>query len=160
MKKMKILLTVFCLAFLFTGCGETAPKVTEAESLAGYIHIEGDTLYLDKVEIIERVDTDRIAELNLDPDFDLPNGYYIYNKTAESVPYELTEDTVYTFTDFELLFVDEPDSNRFYESTKLQEFLDGSSYQDVPLEEQRIPYFLFVQDGKVISIMEDFIYTM
>ncbi|MFQ9698188.1 MAG: hypothetical protein ACLRY5_15270, partial [Zhenhengia sp.] len=69
-------------------------------------------------------------------------GYYIYNPIAETVSFELTEDTLYSFIDFDLLFVKEADDKRLYETTKKQEFLEGSAYQEVPLEEQGIPYFI------------------
>ena len=63
------------------------------------------------------------------------------------------------FTDFNLLFINEANTTRIYETTKKQEFIEGSSYQDISLEEQKIPYFLSVYDKKVISITEEFIYT-
>lgn len=131
----------------------------EPKLLAGYMFIEGNTLYLDEVEIIKTEDEGRIAELGLITESDLPNGYHIHNPVDETISFELTDDTMYTFTDFNLLYVKEADGKRIYTTTKKEEFLKASSYRDVPLEEQKIPYFLEVHDGKVISITEEFIYT-
>lgn len=127
--------------------------------MVGYIVVENNKIYLDEVEIVTREDENRMKELGLTVENDLPNGYHIYNPNVETVSFELTEDTLYTFTDFNVLFVKEADGNRIYETTNKQEFLDGSSYQNIPLEEQKIPYFLDVYDGKVISITEEFLYT-
>lgn len=129
------------------------------ELLAGYMYIEGNTLYLDEVEIIKTEDKGRIAELGLNAARDLPNGYHIHNPVVKTISFELTDDTIYTFTDFNLYYVKEADGKRIYTTTKKEEFIKGSSYRDVPLAEQKIPYFLELHDGKVISITEEFIYT-
>jgi len=139
--------------------GVSTESAYKNELLAGYLFIEGNTLYLDAVEIIEREDKDRIAELGLIEKNDYPSGYHIHNPIAETVSFELTDDTIYTFTDFNLLYVKEADGKRIYTTTKKEEFLKASSYQNVSMEEQKIPYFLEVNDGKVISITEEFIYT-
>lgn len=146
------------------GNGSDTPKNGEessygAELLAGYIFIEGNSLYLDPVEIIKIEDEDRRAELGLSGQNDLPNGYHIHNLVTETMSFKLTDNTVYTFTDFNLEYVKEADGNRIYQTTKLEEFVNGSAYPDLPLAEQKIPYFLEVHDGQVISITEEFIYT-
>ena len=144
---------------VFTGA--PAPEY-QAEILAAHIFIDGNTLYLDEVEIVTTEDEDRITELGLTVKNDLPSGYHIHNPVTEIISYELTDDTEYTFTDYELLYVKEADGNRVYVTTEVDEFINGSSYQDIPLQEPeipRIPYFLELHDGKVISITEKFIYT-
>ena len=158
MKKMAL----YCfLVLMMTGCSKTELQEPQykPESLVGYMAIEDDTLYVDGVEIFNIEDESRIKELGLNAENDLPNGYYIYNPTVEVVSFELTDDTVYTFTDYGLVFVKEVDGNRTYETNKKQEFLEASSYQDLSLEKQKIPYFVDVYAGKVISITEEFIYT-
>jgi len=140
----------------------SVPSTPQLQSLAGHIFIEGNTLYMDEVEIVTTEDEDRIAELGLTVQSDLPSGYHIHNPDTQIISYELTDDTEYTFTDYGLLYVKEADGNRLYVTTKVDEFIKGSSYQDIPLQEQRtpkIPYFLELRDGKVISITEEFIYT-
>lgn len=155
MKKNIYLFIALIFTFVIAGCDQSS----EVQTLAGYIFIEDNMLYFDEVEIITKEDEDRIKELNLRESNDFPSGYAIYNPEVESVSYELMQDTKYIFTDYHLLFVKEANGNRIYETTIKQEFIDGSSYQHIPLEEQKIPYFIGVQDGKVISIKEEFIYT-
>lgn len=127
--------------------------------MEGYIYIEDNELYFDPVEIVTLNDIDRIKELNLTATNDYPNGYYIYNSEEDVISYELTDNTKYIFTDSKLLFVKEADSDRIYETSEKQEFLEGSSYQSISLDKQRIPYFIVIQDNQVISIREEFIYT-
>ncbi len=78
--------------------------------------MEEDTLYLDEVEVVTTDDEDRMAELDLS-DRDMPNGYYIHDKNTEKLSFKLTDETVYTFTDYHLLFVEDPDSDRLYSTT-------------------------------------------
>lgn len=127
--------------------------------LAGYIVFDGDILYLDEVEVITTENKNRIAELDL-KDSDMPNGYYIYNPSNEKTSFELTDKTSYTFTDYHLLFVENPDSDRLYTTTSREEFIQHltTSYSDNP-PAQKVPFFIEVKDGKVISIIEEFIFT-
>ncbi len=95
---------------------------------------------------------------------DFPNGYSIIQKNngGETI-FELTDGTIYTFTDVNLLFVNEPESNRLYTTTKKDEFLKHLgeyNLNDVPLSKQTLPYFIEVKYGKVISITEKFKYTI
>lgn len=162
MKKSIILLFVMLLLFAMAGCSETEIKQpeTKPESLVGYIVIEGDTLYFDNVEIVKLEDKKRVSELGLS-DTDMPNGYMIINENKEEAIFELTGDVKYTFTDMSLYFVKESDSDRRYTTTKKAEFIKHlGKLNDFPLSEQKIPYFIEVQDGKVISITEKFEYTI
>ncbi len=134
-------------------------NISEVQNLEGYIYIEDNELYVDSVEILTLNDIDRIKELNLTATNDYPNGYYIYNPEKDVTTYELTDKTKYIFTDSKLLFVEEADSDRIYETSEQQEFLEGSSYQNISLDKQRIPYFIVIQDNQVISIREELIYT-
>lgn len=134
-------------------------NIPEVQNLEGYIYIEDNELYFDSVEIVTSNDIDRIKELNLIATNDYPNGYYIYNPEEDVTSYELTDNTKYIFTDSKLMFVKEADSDRIYETSEKQEFLEGSSYQSISLDKQRTPYFIVIQDNQVISIREEFIYT-
>lgn len=140
------------------------------QSVAGYIVLEKNTLYLDEVEVITTeslaqmlglnlYDPDRIDELELTTG-DMPNGYYIHNPSTETVSFELTDDTIYDFTDHQLLFVEHADGNRHYRTTKKDEFIQhlDTSYSNVP-RAGTVPFFIEVQDGKVIRITEKFIFT-
>ncbi|MDR7855409.1 M56 family metallopeptidase [Tissierella sp.] len=127
--------------------------------LAGYIVFDGNTLYLDEVEIITREDKDRAAELDL-KDIDMPNGYYIHNPSNGKTSFELTDETSYSFTDYNLLFVENPEGQRLYTTRNREEFMQHltTSYTDDP-PAQKVPFFIEVKDGKVISIIEEFIFT-
>lgn len=145
---------------VFSACSpETEIVLTEPESLAGFIVLKENTLYVDEVEIITTEDKERIAELDL-TDGDMPNGYYIHNPSTETVSFALQDDTTYTFTDFHLLFVEDPDGDRVYTTTNKDHFIQHlhTSYSDEP-PAGNVPFFLEVKDGKVISITEKLIFT-
>lgn len=139
---------------------------SDKEILAGSITLVGDTLYLDQVEVITSKEADRITGLNFhDPDRiaelglevgDMPNGYYIHDLNAESVAFELVDGTVYTFTDMNLLFVEDAESDRRYSTMDKEEFmlhiLTSSGIGTYP-------FFIEVSDGKVMSITEIFLFT-
>ena len=127
--------------------------------LVGYIVFDGNTLYLDEVEVIKTEDKDRIEELEL-KDSDMPNGYYIHNPSNEKSSFELTDETSYAFTDYNLLFVENPDGDRLYTTTNKDEFIQHltTSYSDNP-PAQKVPFYILVRDGKVINIIEEFLFT-
>jgi len=138
---------------------------TEIKSLVGYIVIKDNTLHFDEVEIVEWENKDRVKELDLDLQNDMPNGFAIINEIQEEITYELADKVEYIFTDFNLNFIKESESegNRIYHTTNKEEFLKHLGeygLNDIPLFEQTIPYFIKVQDGKVISITEEFKYTI
>lgn len=164
MKKSIILLFVLLFLFAVIGCFKTDTKQletkTKPESLVGYIVIKDNTLYFDEVEIIETEDKERVSELGLS-DTDMPNGYAIINQNKEEMTYDLTDEVVYTFTDVDLYFVKDSEGNRLYTTTKKDEFIKHlGKLTSFPLSEQKIPYFIEVQDGKVISITEKFKFTI
>ena len=159
-KKSGVLpLCLLVAVLLLSSC--TAPSETEV--LSGYLVIRGDTLYFDQVEIIRTEDTQRIAELGLEEQRDMPDGFFIYNEKEEETAYTLTGETIYTFTDMELLFVKEEDGRRLYTTTDKEEFLQHLgvyNLNDTPLSEQTIPYFIEIRNGKVISVKEEFEFTI
>lgn len=154
-KHWLLVISILFLGLTFSAC----TSAYKPESLVGYIVLEGNTLYLDEVEVITTEDKDRIAELNL-KDVDMPNGYYIYNSSTETTAYELTDETTYTFTDYHLLFVENPDGDRLYTTTSKENFIQhlNISYSDEP-PAGKVPFFIEVKDDKVISITEEFIFT-
>lgn len=135
-------------------------KFEKLESLAGYMIIKDNTLYFNEVEIVQQEDKERIKELDLN-EFDMPNGYAIINKNKGITNFELSEQVVYTFTDNNLDFVKDPDGNRLYTTAKKEEFIKHlGKLNDSPLSSQNIPFFIELGDGKVISITEEFKYTI
>ncbi len=122
--------------------------------------IKDNTVYFDEVEIVEMEDEERVAELGLS-DADMPSGYIIINQDQGEVTFDLTDEVVYTFTDMELYFVTEAEGNRLYNTTKKDEFIKHlGQLNTFPLSDQKIPYFIEVQDGKIISITEKFEFTI
>lgn len=141
---------------------ESHIKANQPEGFVGHIVIEDNILHLSEVEIVEWDDQERVNELGLS-ESDFPNGYTIIHKEQEEKIFELTDETIYTFTDVNLLFINESESNRLYTTTKKDEFLQylgEYNSNDMPLSEQTLPYFIEVKDGKVISITEKFKYTI
>ncbi len=136
------------------------PYSPNPDFITGYIVIENNLLYLDEVEIITMENKERIEELGL-KDTDMPNGYSIYNADVEKQTFKLTNKTTYTFVDYNLLFVEEEDGDRLYTTAKKEEFIQhlNISYSDSP-PAQKVPFFLEVKDGKVISITEKFEFTI
>lgn len=128
----------------------------------GHIVIEDNNLHFREVEIVEWDDQERVKKLGLN-ESDFPNGYSIIDKNNGETNFQLTDETIYTFTDVNLLFVDEAESNRLYTTTKKDEFLKHLgeyNLNDIPLSQQKLVYFIEVMDGKVISITEKFKYTI
>lgn len=156
----KSLLLSLCLLILVLTISACAPA-SNPELLTGYMVIDDNILHLDRVEIIKAEDEDRIEELELNQQVDMPNGYYIYNADIEKQTYELTKETEYYFVDINLLFVKENDGDRVYTTTEKEEFLLhlNESYSDSP-PAQKVPFFIEVKDGKVISITEKIEFTI
>lgn len=71
----------------------------EAYTRIGYIRIPESgakgALAIDPVEWITSEDTERIAQLGLNPDDDMPGGFYIYNPTVEAQALSAGEDTLF-----------------------------------------------------------------
>lgn len=166
---MKKIILFLCIIFsvMLYGCNTNADKTNEvnktesSQVIEGYIFIDDNKLYVDRVEIIKDSDKDRMEEIGLD-DSDLPNGYYIYNPTFEEEEYNITNDTAYDFVDYNMYYIDKDkaDGDRKYRTNKVDEFIKGSSYpEDIPLEEQTIPYIIELQGDNVYSITEEFLYT-
>jgi hypothetical protein len=165
------LLSVLSMAITLTLCACSSSQkgfAQESETLVGYINIQDGKVILDEVEIITEEDTDRIEELGLTYQGDLIEGYYIYNEKEETRTFELTEKTKYHFVDMGQLYItSETSEDLVYETTSIDEFMNGSCYaasasandqSDVP--SHRIPYFVEVLGDEVLSITEEFRYTI
>ena len=124
---------------------EETPKVAETlgEQLFIINNYELSTrnLVLDEVEWIEETNTDRIEELGLDVEKDLPTGFVIYNETEEEVSMNLAEDT-----EFLLVNQENPSEPRAVDE---KEFI---SY----LLAVKGPYYVKVKDDVVVKIEEKY----
>ena len=139
---------------------ENNTKANQPESLVGYIVIKDNTLHFNEVEIVEWEDKERVKELGFN-EYDMPNGYAIINKNKDERIFDLADEVIFTFTDVNLDFVKKPEGDRLYTTTKKDEFMKHLGVlNDFPLSEQKLPYFIEVMNGKVISITEKFKYTI
>lgn len=132
------------------------------QPLAGYIIIKDNMVYFNEVEIVEWENQKRVKELGLNKN-DMPNGYIIINKNKEIEVFQLADEVKYTFTDINYLFVKANEGNLRYTTSSIEEFLKHLSVHnlnDIPLSDQKIPYFIEVQDGKIKSIIEEFKITI
>lgn len=166
MKKFILFLCIIFSVMLY-GCNTNVDKTNEVNKtestkvIEGYIFINDNKLYVDRVEIIKDSDIERMEEIGID-NSDMPNGYYIYNPTFEQEEYNITNDTAYDFVDYNMYYIneDKADGDRKYRTNNIDEFIKGSSYpEDIPLEEQTIPYIIELQGDNVYSITEEFLYT-
>jgi beta-lactamase regulating signal transducer with metallopeptidase domain len=130
--------------------------------ITGYMVIEDDLLYVDEVEIIYREDTERIEELEkLGESITTPSGYHIYNPNTDKQTFKITKETTYTFVDYSFLFLEDGVEDRLYMTSNKEEFmlhLDESYYDSPPA--QKVPFFIEVKDGQVISITEKIGFTI
>lgn len=135
-------------------------KANQPESLVGYIVIKDNTLHFNEVEIVEWEDKERAKELGFN-EYDMPNGYTIIDKNKGRRTFELADEVIFTFTDVNLDFVKNAEGDRLYTTTKKDEFINHlGKLNEFSLSEQKIPYFIEVKDGNVISITEKFKYTI
>jgi len=124
------------------------------EQYIGYIKLEENVLHLDEVEWITDENKDRIKELDLSQQSDMPNGYYIFNLSSDTTSFKLKEKTVYNFIDWGNDFVSE-DDDRNYSTTSQDEFVQYlNTYSD---KAGKVPFWIDVKDGYVISITEQFV---
>lgn len=156
-----------------TACSESA-ELPYAEgsllshTLFGTITIEDNVVHVDEVELVTTPyadqllgvslhDPERMAELGLTED-DLPNGYTVHNPYAVIATYELADETIYSFVDTALLYVEEEDGDRVYETTDRDAFLHHlqNTYGGMP---KTVPFYIEVRDGQVVRIEEKLLLT-
>lgn len=107
LKKTSMAILVMLTVIVLSACAEketpkeATPKesMSAGEKLVNIMNYELSTklLTLDEVEWIDESDTDRIKELGLDVEKDLPtsfavNGFAIYNENMEEVSIKLADD--------------------------------------------------------------------
>lgn len=136
--------------------GEEIEKLyKDGEIRAGFIRIEGDNLYFDEVEMIERDDKERIKRLGLDEERDLITGYYIHNEEVAEEVFKITEDSFYYFTDLETYFVEKDADNRGYVTDDEEELIKHFGGKS-----PRYPVFIENYNWKLRRIIEKFSYTI
>ena len=114
--------------------------------------ITEDSITVDVVEFITSGDTARMKSLYLTEE-DMPDGYYIYNPEQETVTWELTARTVYTFIDWNGDFTGS-DCPEKYTTTDIREFMKYiDTYGNAA---HGMPFFFQVEDGSVMAVVEKF----
>ncbi|MFI3201314.1 MAG: M56 family metallopeptidase [Eubacteriales bacterium] len=165
-KKTKVWVSAICVVAVcvtaFTLLTNAKEDEQDVSLITGYININESQLLVDQVEILTSGSVERIEELGLDIEQDLPSGYLILNEEKKVEVLKLTDETKFIFMDFRQ--INEDGSAKLNETTSIEEFINGSSYQELDLEnlEDRhyIPYFIEIQNGVVITVTEDFRYTI
>lgn len=115
--------------------------------------IAENSITVDVVEFITSDDTARMKSLELTEE-DMPDGYYIYNSEQETVTWELTARTVYTFIDWNGDFTGS-DCPEKYTTTDIREFMKYiDTYGNAA---HGMPFFFQVEDGAVTAVVEKFI---
>ncbi len=114
----------------------------------GYIRNFGTTnssFEFDEIEWITLNDTDRINELNLNSDNDLPNGFYINNPASDTKSYTVTDKTEYQIIDW--------NNNGEASAVDLNGFVTHiNKYTDYSP-----PFWIVIDNNMVISIVEQYI---
>lgn len=154
MKKIFIILLLGLVSLMFVSCKPVDEDIKNKDLYIGHISIEKNTLYLDEVEWITDENKDRIKELELSQQNDMPSGYYIYNPSSDTVSFEVNEKTVYNFIDWGNDFVGE-NEDRNYSTTNQEEFIKYlNTYSD---KAAKVPFWIKTKDGYVISVTEQFV---
>jgi beta-lactamase regulating signal transducer with metallopeptidase domain len=121
--------------------------ITPESILMGYVFnlsLENHSFDFDNIEWLTMEDSARFKGLNINPDEDMPNGFYILNKYTYTDPLEVTEDTRYSIVDANAGALKEVSKQEFIEYFK--------QYTDfVP------PCVITTKDGYVTSIAEKYI---
>jgi len=153
----------------------------ETESLAGFIKIQDNTLYITPVDVymfydsdigfdffcntvsnsiiwIETNDMQRLETYGLTSD-EFPSGHHIRpnwpdveKADVETVSFEINEATEFVFVDNLLIFDTNPYGNRQRTTNSLDEFLQYLF--------PSVVHFIEVHDGRVVRLVQEFGFTM
>ena len=117
--------------------------VSDFDTQRGFFH-------LDRVEWLTYDDEERIRELGLSKDDDMPGGFYIYNPESWPQTFEVDENTEYTILDWNRSYGDEDT----YTTTDASEFADHIKSYDGGFA----PPFWIVKRGRYVeSITEQYV---
>lgn len=121
--------------------------ITPESALMGYVlnlKLESDSFDFDNIEWLTMEDSARFKGLNINPDEDMPNGFYILNKYTYTDPLEVTDQTRYSIVDANVGALKEVSKQEFIEYFK--------QYTDfLP------PCVITKKDGYVTSIAEKYV---
>ncbi|MEQ6388015.1 M56 family metallopeptidase [Bacillaceae bacterium S4-13-58] len=143
--------------------GVEIPAVTDTRETDGLTYIgyisgfeesDGTKFTLDPIEWITLEDTDRINELEIE-EFDMPNGYYIYNPEIDEIEFEVDKNVEYRFIDWGNNFASSDEDRLNYSTKDKEEFIEYlNTYTD---KAAKIPFWISIKDGAVQIIEEQYI---
>ncbi len=106
------------------------------------LDLTSSLLTVDEMEFVSIFETERIAELGLDPQADFPSGFYLYNETEAYVVMPLEADP-----HIEVMLWGEEPGAAWLTPAELKE----------RMAEYTAPYSILVQNGEVIEIFEMYV---
>ncbi|MED5019483.1 M56 family metallopeptidase [Paenibacillus chibensis] len=77
-------------------------EITPESTLLGYVlnlSVDDDSFDFDKAEWLTLKDSARFKNLNINPDVDMPGGFYVLNKSTDTEPLKVTAETKYILLD-------------------------------------------------------------
>jgi beta-lactamase regulating signal transducer with metallopeptidase domain len=121
--------------------------ITPESTSLGYVlnlSVDNDSFDFDNVEWLTLEDSVRFKDLNINPDEDLPNGFYILNKYTYTDPMKVNSDTKYFLIDRE--------NSMVQKTVSKQEFIEyfKQTYDSVALCR------ITTQNGYVTSLVENY----
>lgn len=113
----------------------------------GYItmmSLEEDLFHLDKVEFLTQEDEERARELGLDINYDMPSGFYVYNRDNYPSAFDTAEETKYLLLNY--------DNLSEHKNVTKEEFIEyNNSLGYSPL------YHIYTREGYVTLIKEQYL---
>ncbi len=142
-----LLIALIGVLVLLSACNEEnkdeETKEATSDKLAYIVDFELSTksLIIDEVEWIEESDKERIKELGLDVEKDLPTGFMIYDETQKAESIKLAENAEFFLVNHENIA-----------KPKQVEEKEFISYLAVG----KGPYDLTIEDGQVVKVSEKY----
>ncbi len=101
-----------------------------------------NSFYYDEVEWLTEKDAERLKKLGVDPENDMPNGFYVYNPNSDKISYNINDKTKYAIINWD---------NCQLKTISLNEFLTSlKEFPEVSL------YWIVINNGVVKSIEEQY----
>lgn len=142
-----VVILAVCLETL-AGCSAANEK-TDSETILSYIKgFDGEKISFDAVEWVD-VPSERATELGITDD-DEPSGFCIYNEDTALSELPLAKDCVCNLLNWS-------SSGGTYEPVVIQAEKLSVIFEDRKEINDGIPYYLTIQDGKIIEITEQYI---
>lgn len=124
-----------------------------------------NTFQFDQVEYLEtKDDSERIQQLELDEERDMPSGYYIYNSEIDFKTLQVTKDTIYSFIDWNDRFVTENEDltgrDKSYSTKDKEKFMAYLSPYNPPYKDRTPPvppYIVHIKDGTTVTEITEII---